>query len=107
MKFLRYLLPATLSLLIATNVSSQDFNLDLKGKAKGKISSFKDAKINAYTQQFTDSINSFIKNNLNKDMTTILIAHRLNTVKNCDTIFQLENGKLIRQGTPDKLLNRA
>ena len=46
-------------------------------------------------------------NNLNKDMTTILIAHRLNTVKNCDTIFQLENGKLIRQGTPDKLLNRA
>ena len=63
MKLLRYLLPATLSLLIATNVGSQDLNLDLKGKAKGKISSFKDAKIHAYTQQFTDSINSFIKNN--------------------------------------------
>ena len=63
MKILRYLIPATLSLLIATNVGSQDLNLDLKGKAKGKISSFKDAKINAYTQQFTDSINSFIKNN--------------------------------------------
>ena len=56
MKFLKYLLPATLSLLIATNVGSQDLNLDLKGKAKGKISSFKEAKINAYTQQFTDSI---------------------------------------------------
>ena len=51
MKFLRYLLPATLSLLIATNVGSQTLNLDLKGKAKGKISSFKDAKIHAYTQQ--------------------------------------------------------
>ena len=49
MKFLRYLLPATLSLLIATNVGSQTLNLDLKGKAKGKISSFKDAKIHAYT----------------------------------------------------------
>ena len=63
MKFLRYLIPATLSLLIATNVSSQDLNLDLKGKAKDKISAFKDVKINAYTQRFTDSINSFIKNN--------------------------------------------
>jgi adhesin/invasin len=63
MKFLRYILPATLSLLIATNVGSQDLNLDLKGKAKGKISLFKDAKIHAYTQQFTDNINSFIKNN--------------------------------------------
>ena len=63
MKILRYLIPATLTLLIATNVGSQDLNLDLKGKAKGKISAFKDAKMNAYTKQFTDSINSFIKNN--------------------------------------------
>ena len=45
MRFLRYLLPATLSLLITTNVVSQDLNLDFKGKANGKISSFKDAKI--------------------------------------------------------------
>ena len=26
-------------------------------------------------------------NNLNKDITIIIIAHRLNTVSNCDTIF--------------------
>jgi ABC-type bacteriocin/lantibiotic exporter with double-glycine peptidase domain len=33
-------------------------------------------------------------NNLSKDITIILIAHRLDTVKKCDKIFLLENGKL-------------
>ena len=31
-------------------------------------------------------------NNLSKSITIILIAHRLNTVKNCDEIFLLEKG---------------
>lgn len=44
-------------------------------------------------------------NNLSKELTIISIAHRLNTVKNCDIIFQLENGKLINQGTPSELLD--
>ena len=44
-------------------------------------------------------------NNLNKDITLIIIAHRLNTVKNCDIIFKLKNGKLIGQGTYDELIN--
>ena len=44
-------------------------------------------------------------NNLNKDITIILIAHRLNTVKNCNTIFKLEKGELIGEGTYDELIN--
>ena len=44
-------------------------------------------------------------NNLNKDTTIILIAHRLNTLKNCDIIFKLENGHLVNQGSFDKLVN--
>lgn len=44
-------------------------------------------------------------NNLNKDITIILIAHRLNTVKNCSTIFKLEKGELIGEGTYDELIN--
>ena len=40
-KILRYLIPATLSLLIATNVGSQD----LKLKATDKLLSLKDEKI--------------------------------------------------------------
>ena len=42
-------------------------------------------------------------NNLRKDLTIIIIAHRLNTVKNCDIIFQLEHGKLINKGTYSEL----
>ena len=38
-------------------------------------------------------------NNLNKKITIILIAHRLNTVKNCDIIYKLDKGQLISQGT--------
>ena len=44
-------------------------------------------------------------NNLDKDTTIILIAHRLNTLKNCDIIFKLENGNLVNQGSFDKLVN--
>ncbi len=36
--------------------------------------------------------------------TVIIVAHRLTTLKNCDTIFFLENGELIEQGTYDHLL---
>ena len=43
-------------------------------------------------------------NNLNKDITIILIAHRLNTVKNCDIIFKLDKGQVIEQGTFDELI---
>ena len=43
-------------------------------------------------------------NNLSKGLTIISIAHRLNTVKNCDTIFKFENGKLVSQGAPEKII---
>jgi len=44
-------------------------------------------------------------NNLGKDITIILIAHRLNTVKNCDIIFKLDKGKIADQGTFDEIIN--
>ena len=43
-------------------------------------------------------------NNLNKSITIILIAHRLSTVKKCDKIFILENGKIKNQGTFKELI---
>jgi ABC-type branched-subunit amino acid transport system ATPase component len=43
-------------------------------------------------------------NNLRKDITIILIAHRLNTVENCDIIFKFEKGRIIQQGTFDELV---
>jgi len=33
-------------------------------------------------------------NNISKDITIILIAHRLNTIENCDIIFKLDKGSL-------------
>ena len=55
MKLLRYLLPATLSLLIATNVGSQD----LKKKATDKI----EGKITQISNQISESISSFAQEN--------------------------------------------
>jgi len=43
-------------------------------------------------------------NNLEKNVTIIIVAHRLSTVKNCDTIFVLDKGKLTVQGTFKDLL---
>jgi ABC-type multidrug transport system fused ATPase/permease subunit len=43
-------------------------------------------------------------NNLNKNMTIILIAHRLNTVKGCDIIFRLDKGKLVSQGNYSEII---
>ena len=33
--------------------------------------------------------------NLTPDLTIILVAHRLSTVKNCDRIFEIKKGELI------------
>jgi len=44
-------------------------------------------------------------NNLNKDITIILIAHRLNTLKKCDKIYLLKNGEIKNEGTFEDLIN--
>ena len=44
-------------------------------------------------------------NQLRKDLTIIMIAHRLSTLKNCDKIYVLENSKIITQGSFEKLIN--
>lgn len=44
--------------------------------------------------------------NLNKNITVILIAHRLNTVKKCDKIFFFSKGELKDQGNFDELKNK-
>ena len=42
-------------------------------------------------------------NNLGHDITIILIAHRLSTVRQCDQIYLLERGEVKAQGTFDEL----
>jgi len=37
-----------------------------------------------------------------KEKTIISIAHRINTLKNCNTIYRFDNGKIVEQGDFDK-----
>ena len=41
---------------------------------------------------------------LTKNKTVIMIAHRLKTVKNCDNIFVVDEGKIVESGTHDELV---
>ena len=41
---------------------------------------------------------------LGRHLTMVMIAHRLSSVKSCDRIIQLDQGKIIASGRPDQLL---
>lgn len=43
---------------------------------------------------------------IGSDITTIMVAHRLSTVKNCDKIFVLKEGELVESGTHSSLLRK-
>lgn len=45
--------------------------------------------------------------NLSQDLTIILIAHRLTTVQRCDTIFELDNGRIVSHGSYQLLLETS
>lgn len=51
-----------------------------------------------------------ILNNLSRIMkgrTSVLIAHRISTIKNADKIIVMEEGKIVEQGTHNELLNQG
>ena len=46
-------------------------------------------------------------NILTNDKTTIVIAHRLSTVKNSNNIYLIENGQVIDNGKHDELILKS
>ena len=46
-------------------------------------------------------------NSLTKEKTVIIIAHRLNVVKDCDKIIMLEDGEIVAEGSWQDLENKS
>ena len=42
---------------------------------------------------------------LKGEKTLVIITHRLSTVKNCNKIFMINRGKIVKQGSPEEMLN--
>lgn len=57
---------------------------------------------NATEQAVMESIE-----NLNQDLTILIIAHRLTTVQRCDEIIELKHGQVVAQGSYKQLLERS
>tara|TARA_B110000037_G_scaffold221038_1_gene290621 strand:- start:1984 stop:3789 length:1806 start_codon:yes stop_codon:yes gene_type:complete len=45
-----------------------------------------------------------IINNLDQNLTIIIIAHRVSTLNKCDIIYKIENGKIINQGNYENMI---
>ena len=45
-------------------------------------------------------------NKVSKNLTLIIIAHRKSTILNCDRILHIENGRIIKDGTPKEVFNQ-
>jgi ABC-type multidrug transport system fused ATPase/permease subunit len=45
--------------------------------------------------------------NIARVKTLIIIAHRLTTVRKCDVVYVIEDGRIIAQGTYDELLESS
>jgi ATP-binding cassette subfamily B protein len=44
---------------------------------------------------------------LNRDLTIVIVAHRLSTVRHCDTIVEFSSGQIVAQGTYEHLIEAS
>jgi len=53
-------------------------------------------------QAVMDAINQFDRN-----LTVVMIAHRLSTVAKCDRVIRLDHGRVVADGPPSEVLAQA
>ena len=104
----------SLSLFRRLNDHIGETGKKLSGGQKQKITIarelFKDPRLIIFDEA-TSSMDSFSEEILQqslidlKNKTTVLISHRISTIKKCDNIIVLNNGKIIQQGKFIKLWN--
>ncbi len=64
-----------------------------------------DDSLSAVDTKTEDAILSHLKSQLS-DKTTIMISHRISTVKNADIIFYVEDGSIVEKGSHSQLLEK-
>lgn len=51
-----------------------------------------------------EALDQLLQDKNNKNLTTVVVAHRLRTVRNADCIAFLEGGRVVEKGTHDELM---
>lgn len=69
-----------------------------------KILLFDDSLSAVDTETEEEILNNLFK--ISKDKTTIIVSHRISSVKNADKIIILENGQIVQRGTHQELLGQ-
>ena len=54
----------------------------------------------------TDAAIQLTVKTLFRDKTMLIIAHRLETVQDCDVVFVMDQGSLVAQGEPEEILSK-
>ena len=60
------------------------------------------SSVDAYAEQLIQ----YATDTITKGRTSIIIAHRLATIKKADTIIVMDKGKIVEKGTHSKLLQK-
>ncbi|MNX38659.1 Toxin RTX-I translocation ATP-binding protein [compost metagenome] len=90
-----------------------DSGVDLSGGQRQRIAIAR-AILNNPTVLIFDEGTSYLdyttekqimSNILSQDNIAIIVAHRLETIKNCDRIYLMEKGEIVEEGTHDELLD--
>lgn len=90
-----------------------DSGMDLSGGQKQRIAIAR-AVLNNPTVLIFDEGTSYLdyiterkimNNILGQENISIIVAHRLDSIKNCDRIYFMENGEIVEQGTHYELMD--